>query len=72
MPRCEAGMLDKLPKVAVKVNKETLLHKGDHFFHSTYLAAEAFMGHGVPSMIALGALIVVVLSIVLHVEGVNG
>lgn len=55
--------------VKIKVTKETLVHKGEHFFHSSYLAAESLLGHGPLQWLAAGALLMVLVGIVLHVEG---
>lgn len=54
--------------VKIKVTKETLIHKGEHFFHSSYLAAETVFGHGALQWLAGGALMMVLLAIILHVE----
>lgn len=54
-------------RIAGKViDHHTVINKGDHFFHSSYLAVEALIGHGPLAWLATGALLFVVADLVVH------
>jgi hypothetical protein len=56
------------PKLKVRLphTRAEWVHKGEHTFHSSYLAAEAVLGHGILAWLALGGLICVILAAFIH------
>lgn len=52
-------------KVRLPVKHEWA-EKGEHLFHSSYLAAESILGHGPLQWLALGGLIAVILGVLTH------
>lgn len=59
--------MKRLPKITVKVpDKHKVVAKGEHLFHSSYLAVEAVIGHGPLSWLAAGALVFILAEVLLH------
>jgi hypothetical protein len=49
-------------------SRHELAHKGEHFFHSSYLMATAANMHGLPSYFAGAALIFILMGLLVHTE----
>lgn len=55
----------RVPKIKVP-DKHKVVAKGEHLFHSSYLAVEAMFGHGPLAWLAAGALLCVCADVLLH------